>query len=181
MEKFINSLNTFLYNLFATTTGFIFVLIILIVLGTGFGTLSLQQMNVDGREFVNTKMLGLLADWDTKKFLNCTSNELQQNLTEEQLDKMNFVFTSLGELFNYHGAYGGLFISTTNSLHVNPRYKVRASFQGGYFLAIIILIKQQGKWVIGRFDYKYSFFPNQRHIGSLKMAGKWSVTKISYL
>ncbi len=160
-------LNTFFRNSFVTINGFTILLIVLIFLGTS--TLSLKQMNLQGREFVNLTMLSLLADWNTKKFLNYTSNELQQHLTAEQLDKMNSVFIRLGNLLNYYGAHGGLFISSTNSWHINPRYKVQASFQGGYFLAVIILIKQQGKWVIGRFDYKYSFFPNKRHIGSLKL------------
>ncbi len=156
-------LNTFFHNLFT-----IF-LIVLIFLGTGYSSLRLKQMSLEGREFVNLTMLNLLVDWDTKTFLNHSSSELQQHLTAEQLDKMNSVFTRLGNLLNYYGAHGGLFLSSTSNWHINPRYKVRARFKGGYFLVVIILIKQRGKWVIGRFDYKYSFFPNKRNIGSLKL------------
>ena len=101
--------------------------------------------------------------------MNRTSKELQQQMTKMQINDFNTIFGQLGELLNYHGAYGGLFRSSTSIWHINPRYKVIASFQGGQFTAIITLIKRQGKWAIGRFEYKYTFFPNKRHSGSLKM------------
>ncbi|EDN65637.1 hypothetical protein BGP_5237 [Beggiatoa sp. PS] len=83
---------------------------------------------------------------------------------------MRNVFRHLGRLLNYHGAYGGLYRSSTSIWHINPRYKVLASFKGGRFVAIITLIKQQGKWVIGRFEYKYTFFSNKRYVGTLILA-----------
>jgi len=152
--------------------GFFILIIISLSLVSGYGTFSLQQMNIEAREFINRSMLGLFVDWNDRDFLTHTSNELQQKVTDEQLQKMNVVFTRLGELLNYHGAYGGLFRSSHNWWYINPRYKVHASFQGGYFIAIITLIKRQGKWIIGRFEYKYSFFSNERHAGSLKWVVK---------
>ncbi|HEW99027.1 MAG TPA: hypothetical protein ENF37_10395 [Beggiatoa sp.] len=162
-------LNSLFHNLFTTRRGFVVLLFISITLGAGYGSFSLQQMNIEARGFVNTTMLGLLADWDESEFLIHASDDLRQQMTSEQLSKINVVFTCLGELLNYHGAKGGLFRSTAYWWHVSPRYKVLASFQGGQFVAVITLIKQQGNWVIGRFEYKYAYFPLQRHPGSLKM------------
>ncbi len=156
-------------NLFTTLRSFFVLIIVSITLGVGYATFSLREMNIDARGFVNITMLGLLADWDDNDFLRHTSNDLRQNLKDEQLQKMNVVFTRLGDLLNYHGAYGGLFRSSNNWWYINPRYKVHGSFQGGYFVATITLIKQQGKWVIGRIRYKYSFFINDRNSGSLKL------------
>ena len=143
-----------LNSLFTILSGLI---ILSISIGVIYGTFTLQQINRKTQIFVNTTMLGLFADWNNSEFLIHASDELQQNLTIEQLDKINSVFTQLGKLLNYHGAQGGVFRSTTSLWSVNARYKVHASFQGGQFTAIISLVEQQGKWVIGRFDYQYAF------------------------
>ncbi|RKZ90762.1 MAG: hypothetical protein DRR19_09140 [Candidatus Parabeggiatoa sp. nov. 1] len=156
------------HRLFKTLRGFLVLLIVSISLGAGYGIFGLRQMNIEARGFVNTTMLGLFANWDNSDFLIYTSDELQKNLTTDQLNQINGVFAHLGELLNYHGAKGGLFRTTTSWWRMNPRYKVLASFQGGQFVAVITLIRQQGNWVIGRFEYKYTFFPNRQHPGSLK-------------
>jgi hypothetical protein len=162
-------LKFFFHRFFSTLHGFTLLLFISILVGAAYGILSLQQMNTEARNFVNMTMLELFADWDNKDFVNRTSTELQQQMTISQLNDFNIVFSQLGDLLNYHGAYGGLFRASASIWHLNPRYKVTASFQGGQFTAFITLIKRQGKWAIGRFEYKYTFFPNKRHSGSLKM------------
>jgi hypothetical protein len=163
-------LKTSFHRFFSTLHGFVILLFISVTLGATYATISLKQMNFEARGFVNLTMLDLLVDWDNRKFMTHTSHELQQKMTKEQLYNMRNVFRRLGRLLNYHGAYGGLYRSSTSIMHINPRYKVLASFKGGQFFAIITLIKQQGKWVIGRFEYKYTFIPNKQHTGSLKWA-----------
>jgi hypothetical protein len=162
-------LNTFFYNLFTTLRGFALLLIISITLGSTYGFFTLQQMNQETRQFVNTTILSLLADWDEKKFLTHTSKGLRQQLTDKRLHQINGVFIRMGELLNYHGAKGGLFRSSGLWWHVSPRYRVQASYQGGQLMVTITLIKQQGQWTIGRFEYQYAYFPIRRHPGSLKM------------
>jgi hypothetical protein len=56
---------------------------------------------------------------------------------------------------------------------MNPRYTVVASFDGGEFVGMITLIKQNAQWSIGRFEYKYNFFPIQRDNSSLKLVGAY--------
>lgn len=160
---------TIFHSFLTTFSGFFILLIIFVSLGLGYGSFSLRQMNQDARRFVNTTMLGLFADWDNSHFLTYTSEELQEHITDDQLRKMGQVFTRLGELFNYHGARGGLFRSASSWWHVGARYKVQASFQGGQFIAVVTLIKQQGNWTIGRFDYQYVFLPMEKHSGSLRL------------
>jgi len=162
-------LNRLFYNLFTTLRGFALLLLISITLGSIYGSFTLQQMNQETRQFVNTTVLSLLADWDENKFLTHSSNGLRQQLTDERLLQINKVFIRLGELLNYHGAKGGLFRSGGIWWHVSPRYRVQASYQGGQLMATITLIKQQGQWTIGRFEYQYAYFPIHRHPGSLKM------------
>jgi hypothetical protein len=171
-------LNTFFHSLFTTLSGFFVLLIVIVSLGIIYGTFSLRQMNIEARGFANITMLGLFADWNNRKFLTYTSSDLQKKLTDKQLQKINQVFTRLGELLNYHGASGGLFRSSISWWHVNPRYRVRASFQGGQFIAIITLIKQQGIWAIGRFEYKYVFFSIQRRTGSLKLVSSSKINLV---
>jgi len=137
---------------------------IIVIISISLGTLKLRQINKETREFVNITMLGLFADWNNSEFLTYTSNGFQQNLTSEQLFKINLIFQVLGNLLNYHGAQGGV-----SRWDISVRYKVHASFQNGQFTAIITLIKQQQKWAISRFEYRYAFFPNRRHSGSLQM------------
>jgi hypothetical protein len=145
---------------------------VLIIISITLGTISLRQMDNEAREFINTTILGLFADWNNRDFLTHTSNELRQNLTDEQLHKINLIFRRLGKLLNYHGAYGGVSITRW---HIRVRYKAQASFQNGQFTATITLIKRQGNWAIGRFEYQYAFFPNRRHSGSIKHASLRSV------
>ena len=162
-------LNTVFHNLFTTLHGFLILLLVSISLVVGYALFSLEQMNLDARGFVNTTMLDLFVDWDNQDFMRYTSDELQQNLTKEQLENIHVVFIRLGELLNYHGAVGSVFQSSGAWWQLVARYKVQASFQGGQFVAIVTLIKQQGDWVIGRFEYQYAFFPQKPHHGSLKM------------
>ncbi|MDM8559562.1 hypothetical protein [Candidatus Parabeggiatoa sp. HSG14] len=161
-------MKTFFHRLFTTLSGF-FLLIIFASLGTIYGTFSLQQIHTEARGFTNITMLGLFVDWNNRVFLTHTSNELRKNLTEDQLYKIDKIFTQLKELLKYHGAKGGLFRSNTTWWHINPRYSVQGSFQGGQFMAIITLVKQQENWAIGRFEYKYVFFPIPRHVSSMKL------------
>jgi hypothetical protein len=157
-------------NLFTTLRSFFLLIILSITLGVGYATFSLREINFEARGFINITMLGLFADWNESDFLMHISHELRKNMTDRQLQQMNGVFARLGKLLNYHGAYGGLFRSRKNWWYINPHYKVHASFQGGYFAATITLIKQQGKWAIGRIEYQYRFFPNKRDSASLKLA-----------
>jgi hypothetical protein len=157
------------HSFFSTLRGFLILLIVSITLGVGYALFSLQQMNVEARSFINTTMLSLFVDWNNDDFMTYTSRELRKNLTPKQLENINIVFIRLGQLLNYHGAQGGVFRSPRAWWELVARYKVRASFQGGQFVAVVTLIKQQGNWVIGRFEYQYAFFPKEPHHGSLKM------------
>ncbi|MBE9561827.1 MAG: hypothetical protein IMF12_03025 [Proteobacteria bacterium] len=94
---------------------------------------------------------------------------MQKKITTNKLQKINVVFTRLGKLLNYHGAYGGLFHSKSSWLHVVVCYQVSANFQGGKFAALVTLIKQRGDWTIAKFEYKYTFLPVERQLGSLKL------------
>jgi len=152
-------LNTFFITLISLT--------FLVIISISLGAINLRQMDKETREFINTTMLGLFVDWNNSEFLTYTSNEFRQNLTNEQLSKINLVFQRLGNLLNYHGAQGG--VSRNNDWDISVRYKVHASFQNGQITAIITLIKWQEKWTIGRFEYQYAFFPNRRDEGSLKV------------
>ncbi len=168
-SKIFMRLKILFYNSFNTLSGFIILLILFVSIGTIYSTFSLQQMNIEVRRFVNKTMLDLLVDWDESKFLTYTSDELQQHLTDKQLRKMNLIFIHLGELLNYQGANGSVFRSMNSWWHTTARYKVLASFQGGQFMAIITLIKENGNWIIVKFDYQYAFFPNRRRLGSVKL------------
>ena len=159
----------YFHSFFSSKTSFIILLIISIGAGIGYSIFSFKQMHIETREFVNIAMLDLFSEWDEDEFFNYTSNRMQKKLTNAKLQEINVVFTRLGKLLNYHGAYGGLFHSEVSWLHVVICYQVSANFQGGKFAALITLIKQQGKWVIGKFEYKYAFFPIERQLGSLKL------------
>lgn len=161
---------TVFHRFLTTLNGFIFLLGLFFVIGIGFSTSSLQQMNHEARYFVNTTMLNLFVQWNEDKFATFTSDEMRERMTEDQLIRLNMVFNHLGHLLNYHGARGGLYRSSASWWLMVARYRVRASFKGGQFVAVITLIKQDGRWTIGRFDYQYAFFSNQAHPGSLKMA-----------
>ncbi|WP_069471145.1 hypothetical protein [Candidatus Marithrix sp. Canyon 246] len=160
-------------NLFSSSRSFVTLLLLLIIISITYVNYSVKQINRETKVFINTTMLVLLADWDEKKFFNYSSYALQQNLTETQLNQINDVFIELGSLLNYHGAYGGLFRSSTSWWLMNPRYTVVASFDGGEFIGVITLIKQNSQWSIGRFEYKYNFFPIQRDNSSLKLVGAY--------
>jgi len=160
-------------NLFSSRRSFVTFLLLLIIISITYVNYSVKQINRETKVFINTTMLVLLADWDEKKFFNYSSYALQQNLTEKQLNQINDVFIQLGSLLNYHGAYGGLFRSSTSWWLMNPRYTVVASFDGGEFIGVITLIKQNAQWSIGRFEYKYNFFPIQRDNSSLKLVGAY--------
>ncbi len=157
----------YFHSFFSSKTSFIILLIVSIGTGIGYSIFSLKQMHVETREFVNIAMLDLFSEWNEDEFLNYTSNRMQKKLTNAKLQEINVVFIRLGKLLNYHGAYGGLFRSKVSWLHVVVCYQVSANFQGGKFAALITLIKQHGKWVIGKFEYKYAFFPIKRQLGSL--------------
>ena len=159
----------YFHSFFSSKTSLIILLIVSIGAGIGYSILSLKQMHLETREFVNIAMLDLFYEWDETEFFNYTSNRMQKKLTNAKLQKINIVFTRLGKLLNYNGAYGGLFHSKVSWLHVVVCYQVSANFQGGKFAALITLIKQRGKWVIGKFEYKYAFFPMERQQGSLKL------------
>jgi len=146
---------------------FFITLIGLVIISISLGAINLRQMDKETRDFINTTMLDLFVDWNNSEFLTYTSNEFREKLTNEQLSKINLVFERLGNLLNYHGAEGG--VSRNNYWDISVRYKVQASFQNGQFSATITLIKQQEKWTISRFEYQYSFFPNRRDEGSLKV------------
>lgn len=154
-------------NLFSSRRSFVTFLLLLIIISITYVNYSVVQINRETKVFINTTMLVLLADWDETKFFNYSSYALQQNLTEKQLNQINDVFIQLGGLLNYHGAYGG------SRWLMNPRYTVIASFDGGEFIGIITLIKQNSQWSIGRFEYKYNFFPIQRDNSSLKLVGAY--------
>jgi hypothetical protein len=158
---------TLIHRFLTTLKGFIILLIIFISIGIGFGTTSLQQLNQGSRQFVDTTMLSLLTHWDNHEFFTYTSNGLQQRLTAAQLQQMKWVFRRLGNLLNYQGAIGGVFHSPTAWWQVGARYKIQANFEGGRFIAIITLIKQEGNWAIGRFDYRCNFYPIEKQVGSL--------------
>lgn len=157
------------HSFFSSKTGFTILLIISIGTGVGYSVFSLKQMHTETREFVNLAMLNLFSEWDETEFLDYTSNRMQKKLTDTKLQKINVVFTRLGKLLNYHGAYGGLFHSKFSWLHVVVCYQVSANFQGGKFAALVTLIKQRGNWTIAKFEYKYAFFPMERQVGSLKL------------
>ncbi|MDM8564999.1 hypothetical protein QUF74_05040 [Candidatus Halobeggiatoa sp. HSG11] len=157
------------HNFFSSKTGFTILLIVSIVAGVGYSIFSLRQMHAETREFVNVAMLNLFSEWDETEFLNYTSNRMQKKLTNTKLQKINVVFTRLGKLLNYHGAYGGLFHSESSWLHVVVCYQVSGNFQGGKFAALVTLIKQRGDWTIAKFEYKYAYFPLERQLGSLKL------------
>lgn len=157
------------HSFFSSKTDFTILLIISIVIGVGYSIFSFKQMHSETREFVNIAMLDLFSEWDETEFLNYTSNRMQKKLTSAKLQKINIVFTRLGKLLNYHGAYGGIYHSDSSWLHVVVRYQVSASFQDGKFAAIVTLIKQHGNWAIAKFEYRYAFFPIERGLGSLKL------------
>ena len=158
---------TLLHSFLTTLKGFIILLIIFISIGVGFGTTSLQRLSQGSRQFVDTTMLSLLIHWDNHKFFTYTSNGLQHQLTVAQLQQMRWVFKRLGNLLNYRGATGGIFHSPTTWWQVGARYKIQANFEGARFTAIITLIKQEGNWAIGRFDYQCDFYPMEKQVGSL--------------
>ncbi len=157
------------HKFFSSKTGFTIFLIVSIGAGVGYSIFSVKQMHSETREFVNIAMLDLFSEWNETEFLNYTSNRMQKKLTNVKLQKINIVFTKLGKLLNYHGAYGGLFNSNSSWLQVVVCYQVSANFQGGKFAALVTLIKQHGEWAIGKFEYKYAFFPIERQLGSLKL------------
>lgn len=160
-------------NLFSSHRRFITFLLLMIIVSITYINYSVEQINRETKVFINTTMLGLLADWNEDQFLHYSSQALQQNLTQKQLNKINHVFIQLGNLLKYHGAYGGVFRSNTSWWLMNPRYTVIASFDGGEFIGIITLIKQDAKWSIGRFEYKYNFYPIRRDNSSLKLVGAY--------
>jgi hypothetical protein len=158
---------TLLHSFLTTLKGFIILLIIFMGIGIGFGTTSLQQLNQGSRQFVDTTMLNLLTHWDNYEFFTYTSNGLQQQLTTSQLQQMKWAFNRFGNLLNYQGAIGGIFHSPTAWWQVGARYKILANFEGGRFTAMVTLIKQEGNWAIGRFDYRCDFYPIAKQVGSL--------------
>jgi hypothetical protein len=157
------------HSFFSSKTGFTILLIVSIGIGVGYSIFSLKQMHAETREFVNIAMLDLFSEWNENEFINYTSNRMQKKLTNDKLQKINIVFIRLGNLLNYHGAYGGLFHSKASWLHVVVRYHVSANFKGGKFAALVTLIKQHGNWAIGKFEYKYAFLPMEQQVGSLKL------------
>ncbi len=158
---------TLFHSFLTTLKGFTILLIIFISIGIGFGTTSLQQLNQGSRQFVDTTMLSLLIHWDNHKFFAYTSDRLQQGLTQGQLQQMKWVFNQLGHLLNYQGAIGGIFHSPTTWWQVGARYKIQANFEGGKFIALITLIKQDGHWAIAQFNYRCNFYPIEKKVGSL--------------
>jgi hypothetical protein len=161
---------TLLHHFLTTLKGFTLLLILFLILSIGYAIFSLQQMRNETRYFANITMLDLLAQWNENLFFIATTQELREHLTDEQLQRLDMVFTQLGELLNYHGIKGGLYRSSDSWLHIAARYKVQASFQGGQFVAIITLVKEKGHWKIGRFDYQYAFFTIKKQPGSVIVA-----------
>ncbi len=145
-------------------------LVIFIGIGASYGIYLQQQMKREASQFVNITMLDLLATWDDQVFLIHITPELQQNTTVEQLEDMRRVFAHLGELLHYQGAQGGLFRTGQWWWQIVARYTVQATFQRGQFTATVLLIKQQGEWVINGFEYEYTYFPVPRRVGALKLA-----------
>lgn len=160
---------TLLHSFLTTLKGFIILLLLFIGIGIGFGTTSLQQLNQGSRQFVDTTMLNLLTHWDNSEFFTYASDRLQQRLTGIQLQQMKGVFNQLGHLLNYQGAIGGIFHSPTTWWQVGARYKIQANFEGGKLIALITLIKQEGHWAIGQFDYRCHFYPIEKKVGSLML------------
>jgi hypothetical protein len=161
-------LKHFFANFIKIFFGYLVVLLVFVSIGVSYGLWSQQQMRQESQQFVNITMLGLLAGWDDNEFLGHIAPELQNHTTEEQLRDIKRGFANLGGLLNYHGAQGGLFRTGQWWWQVVARYQVQASFQRGGFSAEIVLVKQQGKWIIGSFEYEYSLFPIAPQLGSLK-------------
>ncbi len=159
--------NTFLYRFIKSFVTYVFILLLFISIGLGYGLYNQRQVYRESQRFINTLMLTLLADWNNDLFLSQLSPELYKNTTAKQMQTLQQILSKLGELANYHGSQGKLFRSHRFWWQVIGRYHVYASFQNGLFAVQITVFKINGEWKIEQFEYEYWLQPLPQRFNSI--------------